>query len=233
MSFIQESILWLDSLGTFTILLPFFLVFLIFFGLLQRVKIWGKGGSNYNAVIAFSLAFLAIYQLQIAARLSEFIMRMGIAFIALVILMIFAGMLDLREQFRRMIVKIALIAFIAYSIIDVFFNSSAIGAWIQANLGNEMVITISISVVIFLLIIGFVMREEKQNTGKPKREKEKAEPKKIPLKEEEKEMQKPITEEEYRKNLKERFPGITDEQIDADLERQRKELLKKIGENQK
>jgi hypothetical protein len=57
----SDLVYWLEYWGVRDIILPFILIFTIFFALLQRVEMFGKGQSKrYNVAIALAVALLTV-----------------------------------------------------------------------------------------------------------------------------------------------------------------------------
>ena len=56
----MDAVESLEDIGFYEVALPFILIFTIVFAILQKVKIFGASGKNFNAVIAVVLAFLVV-----------------------------------------------------------------------------------------------------------------------------------------------------------------------------
>src|SRR3989338_1934156 len=56
----QDFLAGLEDIGFYEVALPFLLVFTITFAILQKIKIFGPTGKNFNAVIAVVMAFLVV-----------------------------------------------------------------------------------------------------------------------------------------------------------------------------
>lgn len=56
----SNFIYWLDFWGVREIILPFILIFTIFFAVLQKVHLFGKKDKKYNVAIALAVALLVI-----------------------------------------------------------------------------------------------------------------------------------------------------------------------------
>jgi hypothetical protein len=60
MSYFEDAILSLESLGFLDVILPFLLIFTISFAVLQKSKILGERAKNFNTLVSFVLAMAAI-----------------------------------------------------------------------------------------------------------------------------------------------------------------------------
>jgi hypothetical protein len=161
MNFLEASVIWLDSLGFFTILVPFILIYAIAYGLLERIKIWGKGNtSNYSAIFAFCLAFFTIFQMQLAEKMGHFLARIGLLFIIVIAVMIISGLVGVHTEYGRRIVKFLIIGYILYNIVDIFFEGR-LWNWIIQEEAIPAVIGVVATIIVFFAIVAFVMREPK------------------------------------------------------------------------
>ena len=57
---LQSMIVRLDALGLTDVILPFMLIFVIIFAILQKTKILGESRKNLNVVIAIVVGLLVI-----------------------------------------------------------------------------------------------------------------------------------------------------------------------------
>jgi hypothetical protein len=60
MSYFEEAIVSLESLGLLDVILPFLLVFTIAFAVLQKSKILGDKSRNFNTILSFVLGMAVI-----------------------------------------------------------------------------------------------------------------------------------------------------------------------------
>lgn len=56
----SDFVYWLDYWGVRDIILPFILIFTIFFAMLQKIKLFGREGKKYNVVLSLSVALLVV-----------------------------------------------------------------------------------------------------------------------------------------------------------------------------
>ncbi|RLE45877.1 MAG: hypothetical protein DRJ31_10695 [Candidatus Methanomethylicota archaeon] len=74
----------LDKLGVFDVFLPFLLIFAIIFGILERTEVFGKGRKDINAVVALSMAFIAVAAAWVTHAIRVFSEFTGVASIVIV-----------------------------------------------------------------------------------------------------------------------------------------------------
>ena len=231
MNFFEASVHWLHSLGFFTVLVPFLLIYAISFGLLERIKLFGKDSTNYNAVISFAFSFFTIYQLQLVEKMTLFITRIGLLFVLLLVTMIIAGLVGVHRSFAKSFVRIFIAGYLLFNIIDIFFG------WNFSFINSEffpMILGVLVTILVFFGVVLFVMREEKVISTKPNS----SNSKKSSASTSQKKSSSPgETEESYdsmiKKELLEKNPSLSDEdlnylvRINKENQRKRLEMAKK------
>lgn len=209
MNFLEAAVHWLHGLGFFTILVPFVLIYAIAYGLLERIKIWGKGNtSNYSAVFAFSLAFFTIFQIQLAEKMGLFIARIGLLFVIVIAVIIISGLVDVHTEHGKGIVKFLIVGYILYNIIDIFFDGR-LWSWIAREEAIPGIIAVVATVTVFFIIVAFVMREPKRQENIAKKPEGKKEEQKKPP-ETQQVNQMPTREERVQEIMRE-FPSMSKE----------------------
>jgi len=126
MNFIQT----LEEIGVYEVALPFILIFTLIFALLQRVKIFGDGGKNFNMIIAAVFALLVVRQPYIIGIMNEFLPQVSIIALVLMVLLLLSGIVmgPFDEHRTYAVVYIG----IAISIIGIawaFLSSANIAVW--------------------------------------------------------------------------------------------------------
>jgi len=82
------------SIGVFSYVFPFLLIFAIVFGILQNIKIFGtdeKKTKGINAVIAIALAFMALLNDYVSTFFATIFPRFGVALAIFLVAVIFLG----------------------------------------------------------------------------------------------------------------------------------------------
>ena len=86
-----ETIGWLQDIGFYDYVLPFLLVFGIFFAILEKTKVLGDSAKNINAVIAGAVGLLVIVRTDIVRIINDFLPRVSlILVVTLMMLMLIA-----------------------------------------------------------------------------------------------------------------------------------------------
>ena len=96
-SVFRESLVFMDQLGLYDVVLPFLLIFTLVFGVLEKSKIFGeeKGADgkpytrkNLNAMVAFVSGFFVVASAQLVSLINVFVARTALVLVILVMLMI-------------------------------------------------------------------------------------------------------------------------------------------------
>jgi hypothetical protein len=83
----------LEDLGFYEVALPFLLVFTLFFAVLQKIKIFGEHGKNFNMVIALVMAFLVVRTNTIVEVMNNFLPQVSLIALIFVVILILIGIM--------------------------------------------------------------------------------------------------------------------------------------------
>lgn len=90
-----ELVQWMQDAGVYEFILPFLLVFAIFFAILQKTQVLGRNADKINGVVAGVAGLLVIVQTDIVHTINTFLPRVSLAMIVilmgLMLLVLFAG----------------------------------------------------------------------------------------------------------------------------------------------
>lgn len=152
MGLVHEGFNFLYNIGFFTVFLPFLIIFVITFGLLQRVKIFGEGNySNYNSLLSFCLAFFTIYNFAILESIPILISRISLLLLIIVILLVLGGMFNVNEVFRSSITIFVILAYFVVTVVDIYFPSATFSM-------NQTLVFSAVALLTFLGMIHFVTK---------------------------------------------------------------------------
>jgi len=88
----------LDSMGFYEILLPFFLIFAIIFGILEKVNIFGKDSHKFNIVIALVTGFLIVRNQTLVALMNRFLPNVSMFVLVIVAFLIILGIFGVKAD---------------------------------------------------------------------------------------------------------------------------------------
>lgn len=92
-----ETIGWLQDIGFYDYVLPFLLVFGIFFAILEKTKVLGDSAKNINAVIAGAVGLLVIVRTDIVRIINDFLPRVSLILIVILMMLVLIALLAGRE----------------------------------------------------------------------------------------------------------------------------------------
>ena len=165
----------LDSWGLTDVLLPFLLIFVIIYAILQKTKILGEGRKNLNAVIALVVALLVVVP-HATGRYSGYadpvqiindsLPQVSVVLVAVIFLLILIGVFGQEQVFLGVSMP-GWVAFFAFATIVAIFGGSA-GWWngtfnyyLENLLGDEY-IAIIVMILVFGLIIAWITSDSKE-----------------------------------------------------------------------
>jgi len=174
-SVMSDVLGFLERLGLFDVLLPFMLIYVMVFALLERTKIFGfdilKIGDkemkvskqNLNAMFSFAIAFFAILSSQVVQTLHRAIGPVMILLLLIVLFLMLVsvfnteGMFDFTKKEHKGWM-IGFIVVILISIVLIFLGSIRNGAgqsWLTVfwNFASSQVNTGFVGAIILLLIM--------------------------------------------------------------------------------
>lgn len=141
----------LDSIGFYDVALPFLLVFTIVFAILQKIKIFGEKGKNFNAVIALVMAFLVVRSDTIIQTMNLFLPKVSLISIIIISVLLLVGLLLGKESagFSKTLGGVGMILIIG-AVAVAFLSSSG-------SLGLEIPSWLNVSSYDRNLLIGFAV----------------------------------------------------------------------------
>ena len=165
----------LKTQGIFSFFLPFLLVFSIFYGLLEKSKIFGEAGKRINIIVALVAAFYVVgvspASDAITSFFANFFTQTSIVIVTIIVgLMIFtlfAGLTgkDVFSKFSNRHIGIFLLFTIIIGI-WIFANSGGLNLFASAGMGgfdlvlNSDAILLIILVAITAIAIWFIGRDD-------------------------------------------------------------------------
>ena len=158
---VQDIFYQLQSSGLYEIALPFLLIFVITFAILEKTKVFGvdknkEPRSNINAVIAIILGLLMINQFEIVDRLNLFLPKVSLFIVVAIMFLILLGVFGANVSrgfsgFAFLLVAIFSLLVIYWALTPYvgldFFGPSWLESWVYDNSGT----------LIFLVITGIII----------------------------------------------------------------------------
>ena len=90
-----DAVRWMQDAGVYEFVLPFLLIFAIFYAILEKTKVLGKNQARINAVVAMVAGLLVVAQTNIVQTINMFLPRVSLAMVVilmgLMMIVLFAG----------------------------------------------------------------------------------------------------------------------------------------------
>lgn len=161
---LENLINTMDSWGLTDVFLPFLLIFIIVFAILQKTHILGENKKNLNVGIAIIFGLLVViphvthsypYDFDVVRIMNEALPTVSLVVVAFVALMILLGIFgaDATVLGQKMGGWIALIS---VALIVIIFGSAA-GWWGGWAWFNDLISSDAVALVIILLVFGIVI----------------------------------------------------------------------------
>lgn len=165
----QDFIANLDTIGFYDVALPFLLVFTITFAILQKIKLFGDKGKNFNAVIALVMAFLVVRTPAIIDVMNLFLPKISLISIIIVVTLLLLGILLNKENtsFTGTLGGIGILVTIAGVVFAFLSSSGALGlkvpSWLNFSSGDWNFILGLLIFFLFFMYITSDSDEKKEN----------------------------------------------------------------------
>jgi len=168
---LEEFVRILDSWGLTDVLLPFMLIFVLIFAILQKTKILGEDKRRFNMVIALVIGALVVIphvlnmyppNADIVDIMLKSLPQVSILVVAILMLLVLIGLLGAQATWMGSSLS-GWVAIAAFIIIVVIFGGAA-GWWERwgwfENVFGSNTIAVLIMLLVFALIIWFVTKGE-------------------------------------------------------------------------
>ncbi len=156
----------LQQVGVFNYVLPFLLVFSIFFAILEKTKILGDGKTNINIVVSAVAALLVLVQQGIVETINLFIPRVSLIMIVILMGLLIIAMVAGKSfsGLKGGVFSIAVVLIIIAVILAVTLPETG-GSFSLSPQDRAVLLNVFVPIAIFLIAIAIV-------TSKPSEGKE-------------------------------------------------------------
>lgn len=129
-----------EQLGVFSYMLPFLIIFALIFGILSKVDFFGN--KAVNAVIALSVALMALQFGFVSIFFSDIFPRLGIGLAVILVALILLGLFtDSNQTFLMMIIGAVVLIVVLWNSFD-SLGGSSFGYWLSQNIGTVIILGI-------------------------------------------------------------------------------------------
>jgi len=168
---LEEFIRILESWGLTDVLLPFLLIFVVMFAILQKTKILGEDKKRFNMVIALVMGLLVVVphvlgmyppNADIVEIIRQSLPQVSILVVAILMLLILIGLLGAEATWMGSPLS-GWVAIVAAIIVLIIFGGAAgwwrNWWWFDRFFGSDTIAVI-LMLLVFAIIIWFVTRTE-------------------------------------------------------------------------
>ena len=174
---IKDVILAMEELGFTSVILPFVITFTVVFAVLQKSRVLGadsKGNpkANYNAMVAFIIAFFALIMFKTLSVMNYFIRYVAVLLFIFVILGIVLSFIGGHVHMSGAIKSIAL-----GLILIVLLEALVMGGMIPEDIAYRVIMPLLVALLIAAGLIAMMTSGKKEKKTQEKRSEEKVEKK--------------------------------------------------------
>lgn len=167
---LEDTMQFLRDFGFFTLVLPFLLVFILVFGILEKVKILGDK-RRINIMVALTIALLGIASSFLTTFITDFFPKVTISLVILfsflMIIKLLNPDLDLDVWYMKLIVPVLFIALIIVQF------KEFIGSSVSSILQNPLFWFIVGIIILIWFLIGSGKKSESKTSKESKPERSK------------------------------------------------------------
>jgi len=174
---IKDVILAMEEIGFTSVILPFVIIFTVVFAVLQKSRVLGadsKGNpkANYNAMVAFIIAFFALIMFKTLSVMNYFIRYVAVLLFIFVILGIVLSFIGGHVHMSGAIKSIAL-----GLILIVLLEALVMGGMIPEDIAYRVIMPLLVALLIAAGLIAMMTSGKKEKKTQEKRSEEKVEKK--------------------------------------------------------
>ena len=155
----ENSIEYLQQIGFYEYVLPFILIFGIFFAILEKTKVFGQDRTNINVMVSSVVGLLLIVQQNIVAIINDFLPRVSLILVVIIVLLVVVNLIAGKSELK---LKGTVFA-VAFGVTTLFVfialgQSTGIGGSFLSDREINNLLGIAIPILILLGAMWFVSR---------------------------------------------------------------------------
>ena len=173
---LEEFVRILDSWGLTDVMLPFLLIFVVIFAILQKAKIVGDEKKKFNLVFSLVVALLVVVphvlnvyppEADVVEIMNKALPQVSIFAVAIVMLLILIGLFGGEAKWASGSLS-GWVAIIAFLVVLIIFGNAAgwwtTWSWLDTILGEET-IAIIVMILVFAIIVWWITGVDKESEG--------------------------------------------------------------------
>lgn len=165
-----EFLEWLDSYRVADVLLPFLLVFLIVFAVLQKTKILGEGKKNYNVMFALIMGLAVIFPHvlgvgpDVVPIINNALPHISLIAVAIVMFLFIIGIWGTKVKIAKTGLGTWVVILSILAVVYIFGAAAGWGwvipSWLDWAVDSD-VMAVFIIIIIFGIVINYITKEDK------------------------------------------------------------------------
>ncbi len=165
---LRDVLVAMEQIGLTDVILPFILVFTVVFAVLQKSRVLGvdaKGNpnTNYNAMVAFVLAFFVLVMMQALEVVTWLVRYIALLLLAFIFLGILFSFLGLRGRYHTIFMYIALVL-----LSFVFLEVLVMAGVLYPDTAYRMIMPLMIAAYIAIVVVYWVLSQKPEKKKPPK-----------------------------------------------------------------
>ncbi len=171
---LEEFVRILDSWGLTDVMLPFLLIFVVIFAILQKAKIFGEDKKKFNLVFALVVGLLVVIphvlniyppEADVVQIMNKALPQISIFAVAIVMLLILIGLFGGEAKWASGSLS-GWVAIIAFLVVLIIFGNAAgwwtTWSWLD-NLFGEETVAIIVMILVFAIIVWWITGVDKES----------------------------------------------------------------------
>ena len=175
----QEVLMRMDSMGLTEVLLPFMLIFVIMFAILQKTKVLGDGKKNLNIIIAVVVGLLVVIPHSTGrfapsqdpvVIINNALPQVSIVIVAVIFLLILIGVFGQEQVFLGVSMPGWVMFFSLITIVAIFGGAAG---WWSGSFGSSLedlfgtdAIALAVMLLVFGIIIAWITSDSKESESR-------------------------------------------------------------------
>lgn len=168
MTYFQDTIFFLEQIGVLSVFLPFFLVFVVVFAVMQKAKPFGEDSKKFNVIVALVMGLAVVFPhfidrggpYDVVPIINNALPHVSIVLVAIIMLLLLLGVMGSSFTAKGPYGGLVLLAAVG-GIIYIFLGASQQYYGLPQWLDNPQTIGIVVTLLVFGVVISFITSDGK------------------------------------------------------------------------
>jgi hypothetical protein len=164
----ENTIEYMQQIGFYEYVLPFILIFGIFFAILEKTKVFGNKRTNINVMVSSVVGLLLIVQQDIVAIINDFLPRVSLILVVIIVLLVVVNLIAGKSELKlKGTVFAAAFGITTIFVLIALGQSTGIGGSFLSDREINNLLSIALPILILMGAMWFVSRPT--NSDEPNR----------------------------------------------------------------